>query len=254
MALTMWLLFGLAAFMLPSLAAAQTASAPASPALDTLAQGLAGQVRELVGGNVALPGDAAHPAQGGTGGTPRVEIEIGTLDPRLQLAPCQRIEPQLPPTTRLWGRSRVALQCVEGPRRWRVWLPVTVKVLAPAVVATRTLAAGTVLSAADLTLAEVDWAEQSVPPQADGDELAGRTLARAVPAGQPVRTGDLRQRQWFAAGDTVKVVAQGRGFAVSGIGQALNHGIEGRAVRVRTDNGRVLSATPIGERLVEINL
>ena len=47
-------------------------------------------------------------------GAMRVEIEPGRLDPRLRLAPCEHIEPYLPPGARAWGRSRIGLRCVQG--------------------------------------------------------------------------------------------------------------------------------------------
>ena len=78
-------------------------------------------------------------------GAMRVEIEPGRLDPRLRLAPCERIEPYLPPGARAWGRSRVGLRCVQGPTPWNVYLPVTVKVFAPAWVAASALPAGSEL-------------------------------------------------------------------------------------------------------------
>ena len=34
---------------------------------------------------------------------------MGSLDPRLKLAPCNQVEPHLPAGTRLWGRSRIGL-------------------------------------------------------------------------------------------------------------------------------------------------
>ena len=91
-------------------------------------------------------------------GAVRVVIEAGKLDPRLRLAPCERIEPYLPPGARAWGRTRVGLRCVQGPSPWNVYLPVTVKVFAPAWVAVAALPAGTVLQAQALQEAEVDWA------------------------------------------------------------------------------------------------
>jgi flagella basal body P-ring formation protein FlgA len=45
-------------------------------------------------------------------GLGRAEISIGTLDPRLQLAPCARIEPYLLPGTRLWGRTSNGERCL----------------------------------------------------------------------------------------------------------------------------------------------
>ncbi len=186
--------------------------------------------------------------------TVRVEIEPGRLDPRLRLAPCERIEPYLPPGARPWGRSRVGLRCVQGPSPWNVFLPVTVRVFAPAWVTTAPLPAGSVLQAEQLRQAEVDWAAMPTPPVADVARLLGRQLARPLPAGAAPRQTDLKQRQWFAAGDTVQLVAHGHGFSVGGSGQALGPGLEGQPVRVRTDNGRVLTGQAVGQNRVEVSL
>lgn len=212
---------------------------PASPPLDDA-------VRALVQPLVALPE--------GLRGQARVQLEIGRIDPSLKLAPCRRIEPRWPAQARAWGRTHVALRCVDGDKPWQVYLPLTVRVLAPALVPARALAAGSVLLESDLRLAEVDWAAGPRPPLAHGAAAVGRTLARAVQPGQPLLPDDLRRRQWFAAGDPVVVVARGAGFAVSGEGQALGPGIEGQPVRVRTEAGRVLSGTAVGERRVEVML
>lgn len=199
----------------------------------------------------------------GVPGVSRVEVVVGTLDARLRLAPCQRIEPYLPPSTQLWGRSRIGLRCVDaagggggagGGARWNVYLPITVKVYGPALVAAALLPAGSVLAAADLAQAEVDLAEETSPAATDRKTLVGRTLARAVKPGQTLRQGDLRTRQWFAAGETVKLTATGSGFSVAGEGLALSHGIEGQPVRVRIDGGRTVSGQPVGDHHVEIAL
>ena len=192
--------------------------------------------------------------QGLAPGAMRVEIEPGRLDPRLRLAPCERIEPYLPPGARPWGRSRVGLRCVQGPSAWNVYLPVTVKVFAPAWVLAGAMPAGSVLQAEHLQQAEVDWAAGPTPPLADVSRLVGRQLSRPLAAGSAVRGSDLKQRQWFNAGDTVQLVANGPGFSVSGEGQALTTGLEGQSVRVRTDSGRVLSGMPIGQNRVEVQL
>lgn len=187
-------------------------------------------------------------------GALRVEIEPGRLDPRLRLAPCEQIEAFLPPGARAWGRTRVGLRCVQGPTPWNVYLPVTVKVFAPAWVAASALPAGTVLQAEQLREAEVDWAATTAAPVADVSLLVGRTLGRALLAGAALRPADIKQRQWFGSGDTVQLLARGSGFSVSGEGQALSAGIEGQPVRVRIENGRVLSGTAVGHNRVEVQL
>jgi flagella basal body P-ring formation protein FlgA len=184
----------------------------------------------------------------------RVLAEPGTLDPRLRLAPCERIEPHLLAGQPAWGRTRIGLRCAAGPVAWRVSLPVEVRVLAPALVARGHTPAGTPL-ATDLFLrAEVDWAASPQPPLASLDGVAGRTLARAVGAGQPLRPGDLQPRQWFAGGDVVRVVAVGPGYSVATEGVALGSGIEGQPVRVRTESGRILVGRPVAAQRVEVTL
>jgi flagellar basal body P-ring formation protein FlgA len=206
------------------------------------------QVRQL-----ALQGSAPAVAPG-VPAAPRVEVSIGQFDPRLRLAPCQHVEPYVPEGTRLWGKSRVGLRCTQGSVKWNVYLPITVKVFGRALVATSGLAAGTVLTAADVAQAEVDLAEDTAIALADPEFAVGRALARPLKPGQSLRQSHLKARQWFAAGETVTVVAQGSGFRVAGDGQALNPGIEGQPVRVRTDNGRVLTGQAVAERRVELAL
>jgi len=192
---------------------------------------------------------AAAAAPAGT----RVEVEVGALDPRLKLAPCARITPYLPAGARLWGRSRVGLRCDEGAR-WNVFVPVTVKVFGPGWTATQPLPVGTVLQSEHLQSSEVDLAAEPSPALREAQPALGRALVRALRPGQAVREADLKARQWFAAGDTVRVVGVGAGFAISADGQALGAGIDGQFVKVRIDGGRVVSGRAIAERRIEVTL
>ncbi len=228
------------AFVMAASVAPTLAQAPAA----TDAAALEGRVRELA--QVELPAGAAV--------RPRIEVSVGALDARLRLAPCQRVEPYLPDGMRLWGRSRIGLRCADGAVRWNVFLPVTVKAFAPALVATAPAAAGSVLAAADVTIGEVDLAEDPSAAVVEPERAVGRVLNRALRPGQSVRQSHLRPRQYFSAGETVSLVAQGPGFSVEGEGQALGNGVEGQAVRVRTENGRVVTGQPVGGRRVDLSL
>jgi flagellar basal body P-ring formation protein FlgA len=221
------------------------AQVPAPAEIDS---SLERQVREL-----ALQGASAG-SRSNAAGAPRVEVSVGQLDPRLRLAPCAHVEPYLPEGMRAWGKSRVGLRCTEGSAKWNVYLPITVKVFGRALVASSGLAAGSVIGAGDVALAEVDLAEEGSAAVAAIELAVGRTLARALKSGQSLRQSHLKPHQWFAAGKTVTVVAQGNGFSVAGEAQALNNGIEGQAVRLRTESGRVLTGQPVGERRVELPL
>ena len=234
--------FGVAMLVLSALpAAAQETSTDSSSAIDA---GLEQQIRQL----------ALDRNPGSSTGAPRLEVSVGQLDPRLRLAPCARVEPYLPEGMRLWGKARIGLRCTQGPTRWNVYLPITVKAFGPGLVVTGNPPGGSVLTEADLTPGEVDLAESGSVAMTDLRLVVGRSLTQSLKPGQSLRQSHLRPRQWFAAGETVTVLAQGPGFSVSGEGQALNNGVEGQPVRVRTESGRVLTGQAVGERRVELAL
>lgn len=193
-------------------------------------------------------------AAGAAASSPRIEVSVGELDSRVRLAPCARIEPYVPAGFKPWGRTRVGVRCTEGPTRWNVFLPVTVRVYAQAWVARTALPAGAVVSEADLVRAEVDLAASPDPVIEDAGRAVGRTLARAVAPGEPFRTTHMRPIQWFSAGETVKVVAVGKGFTVVGEARALGPGLDGQKVRVRTDSGRVVVGVASAAQTVEVHL
>ncbi len=238
----------LAARAMPWLCAAWFAAMPMAVAAAEPTSGLDAaldqQVRQL----------AKQSMRAGAAGVSRVEVSLGQLDPRLRLAPCQQVEPYLPNGVRLWGKSRIGLRCTRGATPWNVYLPITVKAWGRALVATAVLPAGSVLAASDLAQAEVDLAEDNSMALDDTALAVGRTLLRALLPGQSLRLAHLKPRQWFAAGDTVQVLARGDGFSAASVGEAMNPGVEGQSVRVRTEGGRVLIGMPVGENRVELPL
>lgn len=188
-------------------------------------------------------------------GVGRHEVVAGRLDPRLRLAACDEVQPYLPQGARLFGKTRVGLRCVKGVTNWNVYLPLTVNVYGPGLVSTAVLPAGHVLAAEDFRQAEVNLAEDLFQPAiTDAAQLMGRTLAKAVTPGQSLRQTSLKPRQWFTAGDKVRIRVVGSDFAVAGAGEAITAGMEGQPARVRTDNGRVVSGFPVADRLLEITL
>lgn len=193
-------------------------------------------------------------ARAGTAAPPRVEVLVGKLDPRLRLAPCQKITPYLPPGSRAVGATRIGLRCTQGPKAWNVYLPVTVKVFARSLVAATALPVGTVLQPRHLVEAEVDLAASTDPAIAQPQLAIGRTLARSLVPGDALRRADLKLRQWFAAGDMVRVVAVGPGYQIAAEAQALGPGVDGQTVRARIEGGRIVSGVATADRRIEVPL
>ena len=191
------------------------------------------------------------PASNASGGG-RIEVSVGSLDPRLQLAPCQRIEPYLLPGTRLWGRTSIGVRCLEGAT-WTVSLPVTVTVRGPAVVAAEPIAAGSPATAVAVRIEEVELTRDPGTPVTDPEQLMGKTFTRSVAVGQVLRLETLRATPTVVAGDPVRIDMVGKGFVIQSEGQALSAGAEGQPLRVRTESGRIVSGTLKG-RAVEIRI
>lgn len=184
----------------------------------------------------------------------RMEVEVGDLDSRLRLAPCARIEPYLPAGSRLWGRTRLGLRCAEGATHWNVFLPVTVKAFGPAWVLTASVPTGAALTEADAVQSEVDWAADRTSVLADPALWVGQVAARPLQAGQALRQAMVRAPKLFQAGAQVRVSAQGVGYSVNAGGQALSAGSSGQTVRVRMDNGKVISGIVNEDGTISVNL
>src|SRR5882672_924556 len=65
------------------------------------------------------------------GAQSRIDVVVGEIDPRLQLAPCARTEVFLPSGARFWGRAFAGIRCLDGAT-WSIHVPVTVRVFGPA--------------------------------------------------------------------------------------------------------------------------
>jgi flagella basal body P-ring formation protein FlgA len=212
-------------------------------------QAYADSARQWLDQNVAT----VNSAGGAAAGSPlRMEVSVGQLDARLRLAPCGQVEPFLPAGTRLWGKSRIGMRCIDGVTRWSVFLPVTVKAFGPAWVARGPVAAGAALGADVAVQAEVDWADEASPVLANADAWIGQVAARNWAPGQAIRQSMVKPATVFQAGAQIRVLAEGPGFQVASDGQAMSVGVIGQLARIRMDNGRVMSGTVLDARTVKL--
>lgn len=240
------LLHSLCLLMLTLLAAAPAARAQANGAADATAW--------TEQASLWINERLKHSASDEDGPSLRPELVWGQLDSRLRLAPCSRVEPYLPAGTQLWGRSRIGLRCVEGPVRWNVFVPLTVKVWGPAWLVQRTLPPGHTLSAADAVLGEVDWAQSPVPVVARQADWVGTVSARALAPGQALRQNMLNPVRVFDSGTEVKVVVRQNQIQLTATGRAMSHGFLGETVKVKLPSGRTVSGRVRKDATVAVKL
>ncbi|WP_408426492.1 flagellar basal body P-ring formation chaperone FlgA, partial [Paraburkholderia azotifigens] len=168
----------------------------------------------------------------------KVDITVATVFPR-GLAACTTLEPFLPTGARVWGRTTVGVRC-SGEHPWTLYLQAKVSIHATYFLASRSIAPGELLSAADLIARDGDL---TLLPQAvitDPAQAVGSVSLMRVSAGLPLRRDMLKSADSVTIGQSVKVVAQGDGFAISSEGSAMNNASPGQPVRVKTANGQII--------------
>ncbi len=180
-----------------------------------------------------------HYAQPGS----RIKVAAAPLDLRLHLAACGQplhaiISNQAPVRSRL----TVPVQC---PRAggWTVRVPVRLQLFRTVLVTSRALLRGDGIGAADVHAEQRDVTRLGYGYIENFQQIAGRSLARAVARGTVLNPGTLGGRRMVRAGDHVQLMARLDGIEVRAAGIALGSGDNGARLRVRNaSSGRVVDA------------
>lgn len=181
----------------------------------------------------------------------RASFQLGKLDNRLRLAPCQQLDVQLPQGARLAGNTSLRIACVKGAR-WSVNLPAAVSIQADYWIASRALPSGHEINENDIERRSGDLAQLPATVIVDHTQAVGRTLIGGTPAGAPLRSDQLRAPFAVKANEFVKVIAQGNGFEVASEGRAMNNANEGQPVSVKMNSGATVQGIARAGGTVEI--
>ena len=180
-----------------------------------------------------------------------VEITVGEPDPRLALAECARAEPFIPTNARLWGRGHIGIRCVQGAN-WTVYLPVDVRIFAPAPVAARAIPRGQILGRDDFRLERVELTQWPLGELASPDQIDGRMATRTIAAAEPLRRGQLKHLPLIMPGDAVRVLIETSSFVVATDGKALTSAGSGEGVQVALETGKTVWGTANPGKVVQI--
>lgn len=207
-------------------AAASTVAGPAMQPLENVRTAAEQAVRD-------------HYAQPGG----RIEVTTEPLNTRLKLAACtQPLRAMISDQAQARSRMTVPVHCSE-PGGWTVRVPVRLKLFRTVLVSSRALLRGDGISAADVRAEERDVTRLGYGYLENFQQIAGRSLSRAVASGTVLNPGTLGGRRMVRAGDHVQLLARLGGIEVRAEGVALGSGDNGARLRVRNENsGRVVDA------------
>jgi flagellar basal body P-ring formation protein FlgA len=178
---------------------------------------------------------------------------VGPIQPRLQLALCNKVESAKAPGIQTSGRVMIELRC-GGPTPWRLYVPVKVVGTTVVVVAAHALVAGTVLTDKDLSVEQRDIV--GLPPGYLNDPsiAIGLTAGRGISGGAIVTNQQLLGAQAVQRGQTVTLIADAGGISVRMAGRALSDGFINQRVRVENlSSGKIVEGIATSAQVVQIN-
>lgn len=179
---------------------------------------------------------------------------LGSLDPRLSLAPCGEgniaVEFSSDPMTTT--QPSLLVSC-DGKRPWRMYLSVSLDIYGDALVAARPLNRGDRITQAMVATerVKVNAVRQGAITRAEN--LVGLEMKRPVRAGTPFTPHLVTSPDAVARGDHVMITARSKAFAVQTRGKALADGRIGEQVLVENlSSSRTLRARVVAPGKVEI--
>jgi flagellar basal body P-ring formation protein FlgA len=181
----------------------------------------------------------------------QVRVELGKLPVADKYSTCQHWQAFLPPGARPWGRVSVGLRCSEGGS-FSFYVGAWVHITGNYLVAAQPITMGRVVQSEDIKTVLGELTTQDPNLLTQTDQVIGLVARTNIPEGRPLQAILFRPENIVQAGQSVNVVAQGNGFAVSNEGQALSGAAKGQSIRVRLLNGKVVSGIVRSKNLVEI--
>ena len=180
-------------------------------------------------------------------------IQIGTIDPRLRLAPCETaLAPFLPPGGRALGNVTVGVRCT-GAKPWTLYVDASVKLYQDVVVLTRALPRGTLVTITDVRLEERDVGTLLSGFMTDPSEAVDMQMKRSLTAGSALNSSVVALPKLIRRGQRVTLLARGDGVEVRSQGKALSDGAEGERVSVKNlSSNRIVQGIVSADGLIMV--
>lgn len=187
--------------------------------------------------------------------TPDYEIQLGRLDPRLRLRPCNKpLEAYLPQGARLYGKLSVGIRCSDETP-WNIYLSANVLVYKDVLTANRPISRGDTVTRQDMQPVRLEISKLNTGYYVDAKNLEGMIARRTIPAGRAFTPNALRAPLLVQRGEEVTLLAGNGHFNVRVKGKALQDAAKGDVVAVRnTRSKRVVEGIAIEPGLVQVRM
>lgn len=154
---------------------------------------------------------------------------------------------------RLWGAVALSVQCPDA-RAWVRQTSVQVQVQGRYLVAARALPAGQALEESDFEWREGLLGSTELAYVDNAQRLVEAELARPLAPGTPLRLNDLKPLAVIKSGQQVTLTLVGKGFSVVTSATAQGAATQGATVKVKTQEGKIVTGKAVAEGQVEASL
>ena len=181
--------------------------------------------------------ESAVRAQAGLGAD-TLTLQMSPLDARLHVTACdRRLTTTINNTSASHNQTTIGVHC-DGSVRWTVYTSVSVESQATVLIARRSMARDTEISAADFTLTARRVPGLVGAYVTDPEALAGQRLGRPIASGEPLTVEALTPANLIHRGQQVVLLAHAGGIEVRMAGVALADGHASERIKVQNQSSQ----------------
>ena len=169
----------------------------------------------------------------------KVEVVVSTIDPRVQIKPCESpLQANIPENHN--GRNvNIKISCADS-RPWQIYLPVKIMTTVPVLVATENINKGTRLENSNIGIVYQPQNRIRGESLNQANLVLGGRAKRSVSKGTPITRRNICI---VCKGDSVTIIAQSDDFTIRTTGIALKDGNIGEQIRVKNkQSGKTITA------------
>ncbi len=183
----------------------------------------------------------------------RVEVDTGTVDPRLKLPLCtDTLQAFLPPGGRVGSISSVGIRC-QKPKPWSLYVPMRVKIFTHVITASHPLLPGSRISLGDFQTIEMDVANLPTGYLSTSEQVLNKVLKRPLGMGAVFSPEVVGAAPLIRRGEQVILLAETQGMQIRASGKALKDGAEGAVIQVRNlSSQRIIEGVVTSAGIVKI--
>lgn len=183
---------------------------------------------------------------------PSISVNIGKLDPRLQLRQCNdHLQAFMPASSKPTGRVMVGISC-SSPVLWKIFISATVDEFIEVVVARSNIAKKSLISEQDIEIKRVNSAKLRKQPATTKEQVINTSPKRFLRAGAVIFEDGICM---VCRGDTVQISARNKYLAINLQGIALADATIGESTKVRNlQSKRSFNAKVVGKNQLEVTL